>query len=239
MNREATLSSLLDQTFTELSDSRRMVAIFLAIWIPITAVSGYFQGGRSDFDVGFGFGFQLTESLLAQGVLAVVAVIGAAIAGLLLSYWLYAALVGRTTAPGFGRFWPWLGIYILYLLGIMFGLVLLIVPGLILGVRWAMALPLVVGSRLPAMDTFGESWEKTRGRSWSIFGSFVILVIGVAVFNAIMGSLAVLLGGPGSIGGLLLLAIGDGVSAAIFTALPVAIYRLLHNNTDELAEVFE
>nr|WP_255548273.1 glycerophosphoryl diester phosphodiesterase membrane domain-containing protein [Erythrobacter ani] len=166
-------------------------------------------------------------------------VFGTAIAGVVVTYWLYAGMVGRTAAPGFERFWPWLGVYILSSLGILFGFAMLIVPGIILCVRWAMVLPLVIGAKGPAMASFGESWEKTRGHGWPIFGAFVVLFIGLLIVGLILDGLTELIGGSSSIPELIIMAASEGIYTAIFVALSVAIYRLLNSNTDELAEVFE
>ncbi|MFL0356885.1 glycerophosphoryl diester phosphodiesterase membrane domain-containing protein [Erythrobacter sp. GH1-10] len=238
MNREATLSNLLSQTFAEIGANTQLIGIYLAVTIPLSAVGYFFQGGDTTIS-GFDFGFGVGENLLALGALAVVVVLAVVIAAIVLQFWLYAGMVRRTTALDLNRFWPWIGIYILTMLGILFGLVFLIVPGVILAIRWLIALPLVIEGRLPAMDTFGASWEMTRGRSWSIFGAGLILLIIKMVIGGILGGSTLLFGGTASIGAAVVSAISEAISTIIFAAFAVGAYRLLRDDAGELAEVFE
>lgn len=238
MNSEFSLSNLLNQTLAELSDNARLIAIFCAISIPITGISLLFEGG-DDASFGFNMGFRITESLMEQGIMAVFVIIAAAAVSVVLTFWLYAGMVRRTTALDFARFWPWLGIYILGSLGIGFGLILLIIPGIILLVRWMIILPLVIATPIAAMDTFGESWARTRGHGWSIFGALVILLIGMIVLSSILGVAMVSLGGVSSIPGMLLSAVADALYSVVMVAFAVAAYRLLKDDREMLAEVFE
>ncbi|GMN01734.1 glycerophosphoryl diester phosphodiesterase membrane domain-containing protein [Erythrobacter sp. MTPC3] len=238
MNEQATLGNLLNQTVEEIRENARAIGIFLAMWIPIGAITTYIDPSSSNA-MGFGFGFMLTESLMAKGILAVIVVIASTIAGVVLLYWLLAAIVRQTISPGFDRFWPWFGIYLLSSIGIVFGFLILIVPGIILAIRWVMVLPLVVEADTPAMDTFGESWNRVRGYSWSILGAALILFVGVLIISSVIGGAFALADQLTSIPGVIAVAVADGISTVLFIAFPVAVYRLLHNNADELAEVFE
>ncbi|MCK0128625.1 glycerophosphoryl diester phosphodiesterase membrane domain-containing protein [Erythrobacter sp. F6033] len=239
MNQGLTLSSLLGQTFAELRENGRLVGIFLAIMVPINAFNGWIGEGGPSSALGFNAGFNITEKMLAMGAGVVIIYIVAFLISIVLIYWLYAALMARDPSPGFGRFWPWLGIYLLAILGIGLGILLLIVPGIILIVRWSLALPLVIEGKLPAMDTFGESWEKTSGHSWSIFGAAVILAISIFIVSAVLGGFTGLLSGFSSIPIIVASAIADSVASAIFIGLAIAIYRLSSDPAEEMMEVFE
>jgi len=70
------------------------------------------------------------------------------------------------------------------------GFVLLVVPGIIATVRLAWVAYLVVEERKPALEALRESWERTRGHGWTLFGigllaiplvllGLVLLVVGV------------------------------------------------------------
>ena len=59
-------------------------------------------------------------------------------------------------------------------LGIVFGLVLLVVPGLLLATRWALILPVIVVERRTWRDSFGRSRELVRGFGWRVFGVLAI-----------------------------------------------------------------
>ncbi len=75
------------------------------------------------------------------------------------------------------KFWPMIGLAILISLGVALGFVLLIVPGVILGLAWSAALPALVVEDRRVMESFKRSAELTRGRRWSIF--LLYLVVGI------------------------------------------------------------
>ena len=142
-------------------------------------------------------------------------------------------------SPGFDRFLPFVGIYILSLIGIVFGLVLLIIPGIMLMVRWTPLMSLVVDRQSGAFDAFGDSWEMTRGRGWSIFGAAIILAILMAIASAVLNGLALFGGSGGTIIASAVQAVTDQVSTVLFAGFAVGAWRLMRDNREDLAEVFE
>jgi hypothetical protein len=70
------------------------------------------------------------------------------------------------------------GAGLLAALGIIFGLVLLIVPGLILLTWWVLITPVIVLENRGAIEAFGRSRELVRGHGWNVFGT---IVIGIAI----------------------------------------------------------
>ena len=59
-------------------------------------------------------------------------------------------------------------------LGIAFGLILLIVPGLFLLTIWSLIVPTIVLEGKSAGESFGRSRELVRGNGWQVFGVIVI-----------------------------------------------------------------
>lgn len=234
MKNGATLSSLLNQTFAELSKHRQIVFVYLAIAVPAAFVSAFFGNESSSSLFGFGFSFSLDDTV-GLGILAGILMFAAFIVDIVITYWLTGALVRQSAVPGFDRFLPWLGIYILSWLGIMFGLVLLLVPGIILMVRWIAVMPVVIKGDVPAMDAFGDSWEMTRGYGWSVFGAGIILAILLIVVAAVTG-IASTAAGP--IIGSAFKAITESASTVLFTAFGVGAYRLLKDDSEDIAEIF-
>lgn len=233
MKREATLGNLLSQTFVEMGEHTKAIVIYIAILIPVGALSNYFDGSDQ-----VGFGIAVESELLAQGAIPVLVVLLALVVNIVLTYWLYASLMRGTTGPGFDRFWPWLGVYILASLGIILGMIFLIVPGLILLTRWAVALPLATRGDIGAMDTFGASWNATRGRGWSIFGAALILFLGIAVvIGASVGIATVFLTGS-PVADAVMAGLSEAIATAVFVAFSVGAYRLLWDGAEEAAEVF-
>jgi hypothetical protein len=77
---------------------------------------------------------------------------------------------------------PLIGASLLAALGIAFGFVLLIVPGLWLLTIWAVIAPVIVEEKRRALESFGRSRELVRGHGWTVFGIVVIagVVSGIA-----------------------------------------------------------
>jgi hypothetical protein len=238
MNDHVNLSGLLSATADELRANGQVAGVYLALMIPVSAASQMFEGGGGSNFASLGGGFELTEALLQQGAFAGAFVFAAFVVGVVANYWLLAGMTRRTLAPGFDRFLPYVGIYILSTIAIGFGLVLLIVPGIILLVRWIPLLPLVIDRHSGAMGAFDDSWAITRGHGWSIFGAVVILIFATMVAAGIVGGFGLIGGGAGAIVASALGAAAEQLSTVLFAAFAVGAWRLMRDNRDELAEVF-
>ena len=239
MKQEFSLSNLLSGTFEQIGANAKVILIYLAVMVPLGTVSLMFEGPGSNTSLGVDVGFMLTESLLAQGALAIAVVVGVFIVGVILYYWLYAGMMARTTSPSFGRFLPFVGIYLLSVIGIVFGFALLIIPGIILSVRWLIVLPMVLAGEKPAIDSFSESWNLTKGRGWSIFGGAIILFVIFLVIAAVLGGATTVLGGVGSLPAMFVGSAIENAGTILFIAFVLAAYRLLQDDSEELVEMFE
>jgi glycerophosphoryl diester phosphodiesterase family protein len=168
--------------------------------------------------------------------------------GLVGSFWIAGALVlavddvadGRadlSIREVYDRVRPQLGALIvagiLAALGIMVGLVLLIVPGLYLLVRWSVVGPVIVLERLDAGASFSRSANLVRGHGWRIFWLLVVvaLLAGLA-HGALLGLFAFLpafwqtwLGGT----------IADSLVVPFVAACVTVLYRRLAGRPGALA----
>lgn len=119
-------------------------------------------------------------------------------------FWLTGALVeavadirdGRadlTLGETFSRVWPrvlpLLGASLLAGLGIAFGLVLLIVPGLLLLTWWSLIAAVVVLEKRGVFESFGRSRALVRGNGWSVFGVLVITYLLTSVVSGVIRAL--------------------------------------------------
>ena len=181
MNGQVNVSNLLSATVDTIRSNLQLAGIFLAIMIPVNAMLSVFQGGGQSF--GMNFGFMIDENVMAQGLLVVALVVVGIVVSVIAHYWMLAGMTRNTISPGFDRIWAFIGISILYGLGIIFGFILLIVPGIILMVRWVAVLPSVIDRDKDAMSAFGDSFDMTNGHSWSIFGAGLILVIAMFIVS--------------------------------------------------------
>lgn len=82
---------------------------------------------------------------------------------------------------------PLIGLGIVSAIGVALGFVLLIVPGIILLLMWAVAVPTLVVERVGILDALKRSAELTKGSRWRILGLYIVLVLIYWVFEAIVG----------------------------------------------------
>ena len=124
---------------------------------------------------------------------------------------------------------------ILSWLGIVVGLLLVIVPGLILLVRWSAATGFVIGRRQSVVEALGSSWDATKGYSWAIFLAAGLMFLAVAVAGGVVGGVFGILGelplGVAS-------AFVEAAAGAVFVAFGIAIFNLVADDTEQLAETF-
>lgn len=138
--------------------------------------------------------------------------------------------VSETFSKVWPRVWPLLGASILAGLGIAFGLLLLIVPGLILLTWWALIPPSIVLENRGVFESFGRSRELVRGHGWNVFGVLIITYLLSAVISGVIRAIFTPL--PDYVGTY----IGDVVGGSIvapFSALAITLmyFRLSGNET--------
>lgn len=100
----------------------------------------------------------------------------------------YALKLCRGETAGFGdlfaggRFVSMLGASILVGLGVFFGMLLCIVPGVILALGWAFFRQLIVDRNTLAIDSLKESWRLTTGHKVQLL-ILMLFSIGVAIIG--------------------------------------------------------
>lgn len=109
--------------------------------------------------------------------------------------------VGEALATGLRNFLPLLIVSILFGLAVAFGLVLLIVPGIMVACAWCVATPALVADRTGIFGAFSRAADLTRGNRWRIFGLAVVLWIIVVVLSMVFGavSAAAIFSTPGAL----------------------------------------
>jgi hypothetical protein len=110
---------------------------------------------------------------------------------------------------------------ILYAIGVFFGFIALIVPGLILITIWAVVAPSIVVENQGVFEAFGRSRELVRGNGWTVF--LVILIAFLIVF--VIGGIFALIGATigdagrvvlGTIGNILLVPVQALIASILF-----------------------
>lgn len=148
----------------------------------------------------------------------------------------------ESVAGGLRRFFPLLGVMILFTLGMTLGLILLVIPGIILMVMWYFAVPACVVESTGPIRSLGRSRELTKGYRWKIFA----LVIIVAIVNIIGGQvLTVVATGLGGIWGYFAASIvWQGIAGGFGAVLIAVAYYYLRVakegvDVDQIASVFD
>lgn len=85
---------------------------------------------------------------------------------------------------------PLLFLSFIAVLGILFGLLFLIVPGVILMVFWSVAIPALVIERPGILGSLSRSRNLTRGFRWPIFGLLVVYMVAYGVVSSVVGGVA-------------------------------------------------
>jgi hypothetical protein len=98
------------------------------------------------------------------------------------------ASFGECLSTGLSNFFPLFLIALLEMLGLVMGFVLLLVPGLMLLMRWSVAVPARVVEHTGVVESFRRSAELTRGHRWSIFGLAIVLLLLHVVLNWVFGA---------------------------------------------------
>lgn len=95
---------------------------------------------------------------------------------------------------------PVIGLSILFGIAMVFGLLLLIVPGIILGLTWIVAVPVLVVEKTGVFEAFRRSAQLTKGHRWVILAlAIVTYLITFALSLALVPfQAALILGNAGS-----------------------------------------
>ncbi len=164
-----------------------------------------------------------------------------------------ADLNGRR--PGFGEcittglrfFFPVIGITVLLVIALMFGLVLFIIPGVLMFLAWSVALPAEVIERTGVFGAFSRSRALTRNHRGAIFGLYVLLTIFSWLLSVAL--IAVSFGSTGTLGkvswaGIILSALVQAIQTLLGAAGSASIYYELRSikegvGPEQLAAVFD
>jgi hypothetical protein len=87
---------------------------------------------------------------------------------------------------GFHRFWSVLLVSVLVGLAIIGGLILLIIPGIYIGVRLCVSIEALVVEGRRGTQAMGRSWELVGGHWWHAFGTVVVAGLLTGVVNAVI-----------------------------------------------------
>lgn len=219
MNTNDTIGTRLGQIMDESTRLVRAAWLAALAYVVVLTGVGMFVDQMSDLSastlifsvVSFAMGYVLTVQLLREG-----------------------GLVPRGLASGFGGYF---GTSLLSGLGIGLGFLLVIIPGLVLFVRWSPAYGYVMGEGEGVTDALGKAWAATGAHFWPLLLAFL-----PAIALNIAGVMIYVLGSDDD-GTLTLSAstfanLGMTLAGVAITVLGIAAFALLRDRSDALAEVF-
>lgn len=120
---------------------------------------------------------------------------------------------------------------LLYALGIVFGLLLLILPGIWLYVAWAFATPALLVEGIRGRKALGRSFGLVKGRWWRTFGVLVVGFILAAIVSTVVQAVFIIgiVAGEGNDALVLVLsAIAGIVGLAVSTPFQAALLTVLY-----------
>jgi hypothetical protein len=91
--------------------------------------------------------------------------------------------LGDAVVHVLGRFPLTLATTAVMTVGIVVGMLLLIIPGLIVGLRWFLAPNVVLLGGRGVRAAIGLSWQMTGAHAWSLFGLLLLVGVGTMILS--------------------------------------------------------
>lgn len=143
---------------------------------------------------------------------------------------------------GLARFFPLLGMMICLGIGVSVGFLLLIIPGVILGIMWYVAAPVCVAERLGPIASLSRSAYLTKGNRWRVFGIAVLVGIVTSIAQALIQLALIAVGGAtvGAIGVFLWMSLVQAFNSIVVAVLYHDL-RVVREGVDieQIAAVFD
>jgi uncharacterized membrane protein len=139
------------------------------------------------------------------------------------------------------EFFPLIGVAIITVIGVMFGMIL-IIPGLMLYAAWFVGIPVCMVERLGPWQCLERSSQLTKGHRWAVFGIVVLTNVGSSIVSKVIEVTFTAIGG-GTVA-LIGFLIGNAIWEAFFAVFVVVTYYELRVakegiDIDQIASVFD
>ena len=147
------------------------------------------------------------------------------------------------------RFVPLICVAILFALGDVVGVALLLVPGLLFTVTYAVVIPVVVAEPVGIFEAFGRASDLTRGARWKVLGLWLVVFILAWLWQALGRVIVIATFGwqgqtvsslPGTLSEIAVTTIAAGFVGAMMAGLYVELRNWKDGPAPErLSEIFE
>ncbi len=237
MNREADFGGILGETFALAGDAARFIGIYVLI-----------IGGLGSLGVSLGF-IESTNQIAGfsggvivgrdTSLISALYQFGFTVLSIIAAYFLLAKLLETRGRLGEGgtRVWAYVGLTLLSAIGIIIGFVLVIIPGIILLVRWSASSGYLIGGKKGIVESLSASWDATSGHSWAIFFAGLVLIILLVLFGGVIGGVAGVAGGMQTVG--VVSSIAEAVGNAMSLCFGIAVYTLVQTDDQDIGQIFE
>ena len=154
--------------------------------------------------------------------------------------------LGRALTMALRVFFPLFGLGLILFLAVAFASLFLVVPGVMLGLAWIVAIPVRVVEQPNVFRSFGRSRLLTKGHRWAILGLGAIAFAGALVLGVAIGFVTAAL--EFATGNLLLMDLvnwlGGAITTVVMTTLIACLYFELRSEKEgigpqQLASVFD
>jgi len=154
------------------------------------------------------------------------------------------ATFGETISSGLSSVLPLIAMSLLLFVAVSLGLALLLVPGFILLMMWAVITPVLVVERTGVIGSFRRSQFLTKGARWRIFGLLLIVIVVVWLIGLVTGIVLVT---SAAIAPSLAFPISNAIletfTSAFWATLQTSLYISLRNwkegpQSEQLADIF-
>lgn len=148
--------------------------------------------------------------------------------------------LGSTLAVGFRMFPAVVGASLAVTIGMMFGMALLVVPGLIMACAWFVVVPVLLSERVSIFGSLDRSRDLTRGNRLRLFGLMLVYYVALAALLVPLELVSPAASGePLSLAvGVLSTAVGTLITSVGAAVTYVELRRLREGVVFGLAEVF-
>jgi hypothetical protein len=180
-------------------------------------------GGANGLQSGFSIGRILGASFFSSMVMMVVSALvqGTMTRATVSACEGRAATFAESFAAAARVLLPLIGLSILYAIAIGLGLVLFLIPGLILLLMWAVAVPSLVVERQGVMAAFRRSAQLTKGSRLKILALFLVFGVAYLALSWLLRLFGLGMYTTGSFGGL---TVSDAIGSVIMTTISTVIW---------------
>lgn len=216
--RQLKIGTIIDKTLGVMEHCVAIAAIYVAGLTLFSAAIKYFTLG-------------MTRPVELLGVTVVSFAVSVAAAYFALNAMLEKTGLRSRTSDDV--FFAYIGLSILYILGVGLGFIAIILPGLVIMARWSLAQPMMLARGDGVMQALGASWERTKGNEFQII--VAVLALFVVPIAIVIASGAMF--GQESAVGIVLTQFVSSAMSALGLAMGVALYGLMegHNVNKGLA----